>query len=203
MGNTAMSGLALKGDKGDALTYDTLTTEQKAALTGPQGIQGIQGETGAKGDRGDTGDTGASYPPRSVSTQDTVNNASGANTLADVTGLSFVVTAGTTYYFKAFIRYTSAATTTGSRWVLNGPALTALTYWSTYTLTATSRTYITATAWNIPAASNASSLTAGNLAVIEGTVTPSADGTVQVRFASEISGSAITAKTGSYIEYWT
>lgn len=203
MGNSALRGSLVKGDKGDTLVFNDLTQEQKDALKGAKGDAGDKGDKGDAGDPGAKGDTGAGYPSRAVSTEDTVNSASGANTLADVTGLSFPVVSGTTYYFKAFIRYTAQAATTGSRWVLNGPTLTSLTYWSTYTLTATSRTYITATAWNIPAASNASSLTAGNLAIIEGTVTPSENGTVQVRFASEISGSAITAKAGSYIEYWT
>jgi hypothetical protein len=37
---------------------------------------------------------------------------------------------------------------------------------------------------------------------IEGTVTPSADGTVIARFASEVSSSAITAKGSvSFVEY--
>ena len=57
-----------KGDKGDALTWDDLTPEQKAELKGEkgdkgdqgiqgeQGPQGIQGEKGDKGDKGDRGD---------------------------------------------------------------------------------------------------------------------------------------------------
>lgn len=61
-----------KGDKGDALTWDDLTPEQKASLKGEkgdkgdqgiqgeQGPQGIQGEKGDKGDTGDKGDDGAS-----------------------------------------------------------------------------------------------------------------------------------------------
>lgn len=61
-----------KGDKGDALTWDDLTPEQKASLKGErgdkgdqgiqgeQGPQGIQGEKGDKGDKGDKGNDGAS-----------------------------------------------------------------------------------------------------------------------------------------------
>ena len=58
-----------------------------------------------------------------------------------------------------------------------------------------------ATAYAIPAASNASSLTAGNVAIIEGVITPSASGTMQVTHASEVISSAITAKAGSMCQW--
>jgi hypothetical protein len=112
------------------------------------------------------------------------------------------VTAGVTYRFYVIIPYTSAITTTGSRWTINAPAVTLLNYTSRYTLTATSQTVNFATAVGIPAASNASSLVAGNVAIIEGIIKPSASGTVQIRFASEIASSAITAKAGATLEYW-
>jgi len=132
---------------------------------------------------------------------DVVNNNGTANTLADVTGLSFAVTSGVTYHFSTLINYTSAATTTGSRWSINGPAGTT-SYTSKYTLTATSETTNYASAYNTPSASNGTSLAAGNIAVIEGIVTPSANGTVTVRFASEVASSAITAKAGSTLTWW-
>jgi hypothetical protein len=133
---------------------------------------------------------------------DITNNNAVANTIADVTALSFNVTSGLTYKFKFVIFYTSAATTTGSRWTINGPANTFLNYRSEYTLTATSRTFNEGlTGYNLPAASSASSLTAGNMAIIQGVITPSANGTVIARFASEVAGSAIVAKGKSYVEY--
>lgn len=133
---------------------------------------------------------------------DVINSSAVANTLADVTGLSFTVTAGTTYHFYALIPYTSAITTTGSRWTINAPTTTLLNYTSRYTLTATSQTINFASAVSIPAASNASSLTAGNVAILEGVIKPSANGTVQIRFASEVANSAITAKAGATLEWW-
>lgn len=136
-----------------------------------------------------------------VLSSDVVNNNGTANTIADVTGLSFAVTSGKTYWFRFAITYTSAASTTGSRWAINGPSASYLAYASSYTLTATSWTFNNAVAYDIPAASNATSLTAGNVAIIEGIIKPSANGTVIARFASEISGSAITAKAGSLVEY--
>lgn len=69
-----------------------------------------------------------------VLASDVTNNNATANTIADVTGLSFSVTAGETYHFEFFIPYTAAATTTGSRWSINGPASpTMLNYTSQYT----------------------------------------------------------------------
>jgi len=131
-----------------------------------------------------------------------VNNNGSANTLADVTGLSFPVVAGTRYGFKVVVVYNSAATTTGSRWTLNGPEATDMSYRSQYNTTAAAITVNTLAAYNLPSASNASSLTSGNRCVIEGEILPSANGDVQVRFASEISASAITAIAGrSYLEY--
>lgn len=140
---------------------------------------------------------------------DVVNNNSVANTIADVTGLSFAVTAGRTYYFRFVIRYTAAATTTGSRWSINGPGSpTFLSYRSSWGLTAAATagtdvmTECNCIAYDTPAASNASSpATTGNIAVIEGIITPSADGSVIARFASEITNSAITAKAGSAVYY--
>lgn len=132
---------------------------------------------------------------------DVVNNNATLNTLQDVTGLAFPVTAGETYWFEFTIPYTSAATTTGSRWTLNGPSTSLLYYRSEYTLAATTVTTNSATAYGIPAASNATSLTAGNIATIWGYIKPSADGTLIAQFASEIANSAITAKAGATVRY--
>lgn len=70
-----------------------------------------------------------------------------------------------------------------------------------YTLAATTTTINSATAYDIPAASNATSLTAGNVATIWGVIKPSGNGTVIARFASEIANSAITAKAGAFLRW--
>jgi hypothetical protein len=138
-----------------------------------------------------------------VLSSNVVNNNATANTMQDVTGLSFPVLAGRTYYFQFQIQYSAAATTTGSRWSINGPSFTRLNYISEYSLTTTTSTRNAQnTAYNVPAASNASSATTGsNWAMIEGMITPSADGTVVASFASEIANSAITALAGSVVYY--
>lgn len=136
-------------------------------------------------------------------TADVTNNNATANTLQDVTGLSFPVTSGQRYWFRFQIRYTAAATTTGSRWSINGPAVTELMYDSEYSLTATTKTSnFLLTSYNLPAASNATSASTGaNRAIIEGYILPSANGNVIARFASEVANSAIVAKRGSMVQW--
>lgn len=134
---------------------------------------------------------------------DVVNNNAVANTLQDVVGLSFPVVAEQRYWFRFCIQYTAVATTTGSRWTINGPSTSELRYRSEYSLSATTRTLNEGlSTYGVPAAANASSAAvAVNIAVIEGFVVPSVDGDVIARFASEIASSAITAKQGSFVEY--
>lgn len=139
-----------------------------------------------------------------VLTSDVINSDATANTLYDVTGLSFPVVAGETYSFQFEIPYTSDATTTGSRWTIDWPATTFLAYMSEYSLAATTTTRnANVLAYDSPATSNTSSASTGsNRAIVNGIITPSADGTVIARFASEVSGSAITAKAGAIVRYF-
>jgi hypothetical protein len=141
-----------------------------------------------------------------VLASDVVNNNATANTIADVTGLSFGVTANETYFFKFNIAFQSAATTTGSRWAINGPASpTILAYRQWITLAVATETIGSQSAYDQPAASSATSAVAstlaGNMACIEGIIRPSANGTVIARFASEVASSAITAKAGSLLQW--
>ena len=53
------------------------------------------------------------------------------------------------------------------------------------------------TAHDLPAACSTTSLTTDNIAVVEGQIKPSANGYLQLRFASEVANSAITAKAGA------
>lgn len=134
---------------------------------------------------------------------DVTNNNGVANTIADVTGLSFPVTSGKKYYFRFVIQYTAAATSTGSRWGINGPGASAMRYRSEVSLTTTTITTIEGNAaHDLPAASNASSAATGaNIAVIEGFYEASANGNVIARFASEVASSAIVAKAGSVVYF--
>jgi hypothetical protein len=131
---------------------------------------------------------------------DVVNSA--ADTLANVTGLTHTVEAGDKYRFRAVCHYTADATTSGSRWTINGPASTAAAtgYTSKYSLTATTETVNHGlAAVQLPAAANATSAaTTGNIAIVEGFYTPSTAGTFAIQFAAE--AGTITAEAGSTLE---
>ncbi len=130
-----------------------------------------------------------------------------ANSLADTltdTGLAFPVVAGRGYWFRASVSFTADATSTGSRWSVSGPpAPVRLSYMSSYSLTGTTRTINEGlSAYDLPSAASLTSASAGaNTAVVEGHIEPSASGLVAVRFASEVAGSAITAKRGSILQW--
>lgn len=135
---------------------------------------------------------------------DVINNNATANTMQDVTGLSFTANNGKTYWFKFIIPYDAAVATTGSRWGVNASAGLAskLAFISEYTLTAsTSTRNAQVQAFDSPATSNASSIVGNNVCIMEGYFTPTANCTFIARFASEISASAITAKAGAVLYY--
>jgi hypothetical protein len=136
-------------------------------------------------------------------TADVTNNNATANTIADVTGLSFPVLAAKLYWFEFHIVYTAAATSTGSRWSISGPTFTHLDYSSEYSLTTTTATRNAfLQAYDSPTGANATSAATGNnYAQIIGVIQPSSDGTVTARFASEIASSAIIAKVNSFVRY--
>jgi len=136
---------------------------------------------------------------------DIVNNKATANRLIDVRELQFSVREDQRYWFCFTLMYRAALATTGSRWSIYGPGSpTALRYISENSLSTTTKTTTEGhAAYDLPAASNASSASTGaNIAHIEGFIdTPTTDGIVFPRFASEIAGSAITLLNGSRLEW--
>lgn len=137
---------------------------------------------------------------------DVTNANATPNTIANVSGLTFAITATKKYWFKFVIPYTAAATTTGSRWSINtdaGAVITNLIYRSEYSLTTTTKTINEGvTAVNTPAGASASSAAiAGNIAIIEGFLDCTTSGNIVASFASEIGSSAIVAKAGALAIY--
>lgn len=124
-----------------------------------------------------------------------------ATALSDVTGLSFSLTANRSYAFEFWVRFQSAATTTGAQYALNGPAATYFVYSVTTSLTgaaAGAPTVRMARAANVGVASaSVDSANSDMLVLISGMIRPTADGTLIVRNATEVAASAITTKQGS------
>jgi hypothetical protein len=133
-----------------------------------------------------------------------VADSSGTCTFTNATGLSFSVTSGTTYRFRANITYTSAATTTGLGLAATGPSASLLSY--TFSSPLTNNTLGggggTGNSASGCIASAVSTASTGNTATIEGLITPTASGTLQLTFATEVGASAITIKAGSTIEWF-
>lgn len=172
----------------------TITAGSGITVTNGDGVSGNPTITATGG--------GGSGWAMSIAPADVTNADATANTLADITGLSFPVVAGEVYEFRALIRYDAAATTTGARFVLNGPTLTKLSMRSLWSLTATGLTINAAVNdYNQPTGASASSQSIGNVAELIGQIECSANGTVQVRFASEVSSSAIVVLKGSQISW--
>lgn len=148
----------------------------------------------------------AKLPQTKQLASDDTNDNSSANTWEDVEGLSFPVKAGKSYEFKFTVWFTAAVTTTGSRWSVAGSSTpTSLHYYSQWDISSsglvfyTGRTSFDDNTINV----SASSTTASNRAIVEGRIVASADDTIVLRFASEISNSAITAKAKVSTVTWT
>jgi hypothetical protein len=136
------------------------------------------------------------------STMIAVDSANSAITYADITGLSFSVTAGRQYYFKFVIPYTTTTVATGAAFSINGPATSNLAYYSYYPVNANSAAYNNGiSTYDTPAAAAGNTGTLNALAFIEGIITPSANGTVIGRSRTETAGQAITSKAGSVVFY--
>lgn len=182
----------------------TLATNEKVEYTDEKGFRVITATSGAVKQTINQGtNSDSSVISTVVLTSDVINNNASPNNMADITGLSFPVIANSTYWFRFVIPYTSAATTTGSRWSISSAfSPNFLNYTSTYTLTNTTQTVNGGlTAFDTPAAANATSLTDGNVAIIEGIIKPYYSSTIIGRFASEVASSAITAKAGAILFY--
>lgn len=203
-GSGALSWIANSGATGPTGPTGSTGT---AGATGPTGVAGTNGSTGSTGNTGPTGPAGATG---AVGGGGMTLVTAGSDVVAtdnnwvDFTGLSFAVTAGTTYRFYATIIYTVVGAMNGSKWAVSGPA-------SPTMLGYTVKTPVTSTIFNMdacnsydqPAATVTSAYAAPsvNIVIIEGLIQPSANGTFIIRFASE-NAADITAKAGSTLEYW-
>jgi hypothetical protein len=193
-----------QGPKGDPGSPGIQGIPGPPGQDGQQGPKGDQGDRGLQGEQGPQGIQGPPGPSESI-VKVTADQASSVTTLANATGLSFAVAAGTTYRFNGYIVFRTAATTTGLKLAATVPAFT-----------------VFAAAVNIPLAADGSggmwhgwltssgdSVTATGVqaantdyvAVIQGVLIPSASGTFQLQFASEVALSAATIRPGSHLAY--
>lgn len=122
--------------------------------------------------------------------------------LANVTNFGISVSSGKTYKFKWFIDYTSTNSATGGTFCLNGPSFSDMYCSVECTLSSTTTMKRQISAYDTIATVTGSIGTGGNICVIDGIMTFTANGTLIPRFKSETSGQSITAKTGhSHVEW--
>lgn len=135
----------------------------------------------------------------------TADQAFTAITLANVTGLSFAVTSGTHYRIAARIVFRTAATTTGLKLGATIPAFTVFSASVNIPLAADGAGGM----WHGWLTSSGDTVTSTGVqaantdyvAVIEGILIPSANGTFQLQAASEVLASAATLRPGSHLAY--
>lgn len=185
--------LGIMTTKGDILTFSTLPLRLAVGTDGQVLTADSAQAAGVKWATSSGSGGGLTF----VDLSSDVTNST--TSYADVTGLSFSVTSGETYYFRFVIPYTSAATGTGSKWSINGPTVTTLIYDARWPSTGTAITRYFASTYDAGTVSGGSSTVDANVARIEGIITPSANGTVIARFASEVGSSAIVAKAGAIL----
>lgn len=184
-----------KGDKGDPGGIGP------AGPAGPQGIQGLPG-VGVQGPKGDPGPAGpaGSIPIVKLA----VDQAISVTTLTDITGLSLPIAANADLMFEALIIWQSAATTTGIRIAINGPA-------GAVEVTALAEIQTSAAAFALQlhtgyqggaATTSIDTANARRVARLSGVVRngPNA-GTLSIQVASEVAGSVVTVKRGSWARY--
>lgn len=142
----------------------------------------------------------------------TADVANATTSFADVTGLTVAVKAGKHYNFEAHLFHIENAATTGARFAVNGPAMTALRLFGLglYTGSLTAAVMqaqladVAALDTAVPGATTASTATPQVvLMILTGWINPSADGTFAIRFQSEVAVAAgVTVKAGSWLQLW-
>lgn len=131
----------------------------------------------------------------------TSNVATTSTSLSDVTGLQFPVSENRHYYFRFVVSFSSSATTNGSQWAINGPALTTLNYYQIFPVTTATMSYQpTLSAYDTSTPSGNTGSTTANILIMEGVIVCSASGNVVARLATE-SGGTITALAFSHVQF--
>lgn len=132
------------------------------------------------------------------------NQVFSSNALANVTDLSFNVTSGRTYRYKFYVIYSSAITTSGIRLGLTYPAATLATATAQLSAggdgTAGYTQGVINTSGDSVVAASTPVINTQHLGFVEGIITPSANGVVQLRGASEVNATNITILAGSFVE---
>lgn len=134
------------------------------------------------------------------------DTASTSTSFANVTDLTWTATATTTYTFYCRLIFTSSALTTGIAYAINGPTSSLVDVTAGYQFTANGAapsaslmqwTHNVAFDTGTPITDSAATGT-NFAAILRGTVTTTDAGTLAIRVASEVGGSSVSSKAGSW-----
>lgn len=135
------------------------------------------------------------------------NYVNATTSFSDITGLICPVNNGKIYNFLAHLYHNNDANTTGSRFAINGPAMTAFRSTTidtvTTSVTASAHSAGSVTALDTAATAQTTGNTNVRLAILSGTAVPSAAGNLQVRGQSEVAvANGLTVHAGSWFHVW-
>lgn len=139
----------------------------------------------------------------------TADYVNATTSFGDVTGLTYPVEASKHYNFEAHMFHFANATTSGPRFAINGPAMTAMRLGAIITESGGVAAAVMngnvgdVTALDTAVAATTDSTTSMVLSIISGWFNPSAAGTFAFRACSEVAVAAgITIKQGSWLRLW-
>ncbi len=132
------------------------------------------------------------------------NYVNATTSFTDITGLSVPVKSGKHYMFEAHLIHKNDASSTGSQFAVNGPAMTLVQAGTidtvTPSVTASAHSAGVATALDTAATAQTTGSTSNRLAILSGYFNPSADGTFTLRGKSEVAVAAgLTVLIGSWV----
>lgn len=203
----ALTGLAdddhtqyqLESEKAAANGYASLDANTRVP-SAQLGTGTPDGTTFLRGDRTWATPPGGGGGP--TTTKKTADESTTSNTvLTSAAGLSFSVTAGRYYMFDFLVLFRTAATTTGIVLAVSAPAATRFGYTSDIPIAADG-TAATRHGWgtasdDLNVGTGVQAANTDYVAYVRGIILPSANGTIQIRFRSEVSASSVTVRQGS------
>lgn len=133
-----------------------------------------------------------------VRTTGGVTNAT--TSFADVTGLTFSLSASTNYYFRFVLHHSSSATTIGIRFGVNGPTSpTSLRVGGIIPISTVAANFGSQTAYDTAIFASTTGTTVAVMSIVEGVIQNGTNtGTLACRFASEVAASgAVVVLTNS------
>jgi len=150
-------------------------------------------------------DLGISNPLSSVTLTSDVTISAVNTSLADVTGLSFPITAGTSYRFRAELQVITSASGTGMKFAVNANAGVASIAYRAISVGSTAGVQVFWSSFTLDSSTGVTTATVTNQYVtIEGLVTGNNNGTVIMRFGKMIAvAGSLTVKAGSILTYQT